>query len=252
VYAVTRGSTTHTEQSGRSWLRAAGALFRHVTRTMPWTTQIAGCLTGTAVLWLLRYVSDTNHSAVDQNTMRFTILPAIAAVAFVPHIPFRPLVDTTPVPAWIASAGQIVLAIPILALTCWVQLLLISPRTPPGVIAPSPAIYPILAQITGWCALTVTVAACADRSRYADLGGAVAAPASLALIGLATYGPKINHVLATPPAGRHVATAAWYGIAVAALALTYLAMGDRWHRYTRARSRQFSPRPTRTRPAQPS
>lgn len=122
--------------------------------------------------------------------------------------------------------------------TCWVQLLLIHPRTQPGVISLAPAIYPLLAQLTGWCALTVAVAAGTDRSRYADLGGALAAPVSLALIALATYGPETSHLLETPPAGTHAVTAAWYSIATASLALTYLAMRDRWHRYTRGRSQQ--------------
>jgi hypothetical protein len=219
---------------------------------MPWATLLAGCVTGTAVLWLLRDVAGTNYSSVDQNTMRFTILPAIAPLAFVPRTSFRPLVDTTPVSAWVASAGQTMLAIPVVALTCWVQLLLIRPRTTPGVIAHAPAIYPLLAQLTGWCALTVAVAACSDRSRYADLGGAVAAPTSLALIGLAVYGPEISHLLATPPAGPGATTAAWYSIAAGALVLTYVAMRERWHRYTRALSTRLSLEATRPRPPQPN
>lgn len=232
----------------RSWPRALPAVFRHVTRTMPWATLVAGCLAATAVLWLLRYVAATNHSSVDQDTMRFTVLPVVAALAFVPRTAFRPLIDTTPVPAWLAPAGQIMLAVPVVAVTCWVQLLLIRPQNPSGVITHLPAIYPLLAQLTGWCALTVSVAASCDRSRYADLGGAVAAPASLALIAVATYGPKIGHLLATPPASPHAATAAWYTIAPAALVLTSIAMRDRWHRYTRGLSTRLSHRATQPRP----
>ncbi len=213
--------------------RALLALSRHVVRTTPWATLFAGCVTGTAILWLLRYAAQKGHWAVDQNTMRFTVLPAIAALAFIPHTAFRPIVDATPVPAWLASAGQTIFTIPVLALTCWVQLLLISPRTAPGVIAHPHAIYPLLAQIAGWCALTIALAACTDRSRYADLGGAVAAPVSLALIALSIYGPKASHLLATPPAGPHAVTIAWWTIAAAMLAVTYAAMSDRWHRYTR-------------------
>ena len=47
----------------------------------------------------------------------------------------------------------------------------------------------MIAQLTGWCAVTVAAAACADRSRYADLGGAIAAPVSFAAIALAWYTP---------------------------------------------------------------
>jgi hypothetical protein len=208
-----------------------------VTWTTPWGTVLAGCLTGTAVLALLRYAAHSSHTSVDQTTMRLTVLPAIAALAFVSRTPCRPVIDATPVPAWVTSAGQTLLAVPVLALTCWMQLLLIRQHTPPGVINHPPAVYPLLAQITGWCALTVAVAACCDRSRYADLGGAVAAPVSIALIALAMYTPKLRQLLATPPASPHTATVAWYTIAAAALALTYTAMRDRWHRYSRTLSR---------------
>ena len=220
----------------RSWNRALPATLRYATRTTPWATLLAGCLTGTAVLWLLRHLARTNHSSVDQNSMRFTVLPAVAALAFVPRTAWRPFIDTTPVPAWLASAGQTMLALPVVALTCWVQLLLIRPRTRPGVITHLPAVYPLLAQLTGWCALIVAIAACTDRSRYADLGGALAAPAGLALIGVVTYGPRTGHLLATPPAGPHASTTAWCSIAAAALVLTCLAMRDRWHRSTRVHS----------------
>lgn len=221
-----------------------------MTRTTPWATLLAGCLTGTAVLALLAYTAHRSHTSLDQNTVRFTILPAIAALAFVPRTPFRPLLDATPVPAWLTSVGQTLLAVPVLALTCWVQLLLVSHShsTPPGIVEDLPAIYPLLAQVTGWCALTVAVAACCDRSRYADLGGAVAAPVSLALITVATYAPKARNLLATPPASPHAATAAWYTIAAAALVLTYAAMRDRWHRYTRTLSTPPCHRGTREPP----
>lgn len=242
---MTATSTTPIHQPGWSWLRAAPALLRYAARTTPWATLLAGCLTGTAALWLLRYVADTTHTSVDQNTMRFTILPTIAALAFVPRAAFRPLVDATPVPAWTASAGQTILAAPVVVMTCWVQLLLLYPRTPHGVSCHAPAIHPLLAQLTGWCALAVAVAVGTDRSRYADLGGALAAPASLAVIALATYGPVTSHLLETPPAGKHAVTAAWYSIATAAVALTYLAMRDRWHRYTRRRSKQRPQPPIR-------
>lgn len=129
-----------------------------------------------------------------------------------------------------ARHTAVVLALPVLALTCWVQVLLIQP---PSAFARPPAVAPLLAQFTGWCALTVAAATCTDRSRYADLGGAVAAPVSLALIGLALFGPRINHVLATPPASRHTATVAWYAIAAVAVLVAGAAMHDRWHRYTR-------------------
>jgi hypothetical protein len=93
-----------------------------------------------------------------------------------------------------------------------------------------PAIYPLLAQLTGWSALTVAVAACCDRSRYADLGGVIATPVSLTAITLAWCTPGINRILLTPPATAHTAATAWYTITATALALTSAALRDRWHR----------------------
>jgi hypothetical protein len=82
-------------------------------------------------------------------------------------------------------------------------------------------------------ALTVAGAACVDRSRYADLGGAIAAPVSFAVIALAWYSPVTSRILTGPPGTALGVTTAWYAIAAAALALTCAAMADRWRRYAR-------------------
>jgi hypothetical protein len=104
---------------------------------------------------------------------------------------------------------------------------------PPHTVGHPPAAYPVIAQFAGWCAITVAGAACVDRSRYADLGGAVAAPVSFAAIALAWYAPVTSRILTGPPATALGVTTAWYAIAAAALTLTCTAMADRWHRYSR-------------------
>jgi hypothetical protein len=208
--------------------RALPILARHVVRTMPWATLIAGCLAGIALLAVLTYVADHAQQVLSPGVVRLTFLPAVAALAFVPRDPLRPLTQAAPAPAWLTSAGQTLLALPILAVTCWAQLLLVDQTGPHR-----SAVYPLLAQLTGWCALTVAAAACCDRSRYADLGGAVAAPVSLAAIALAWYSPGINRLLLTPPATARAETIAWYGITAAAVALGAAGLRDRWHRYTR-------------------
>jgi hypothetical protein len=106
---------------------------------------------------------------------------------------------------------------------------------PPHTIGHPTAVYPVIAQLTGWCAITVAAGVCVDRSRYADLGGAVAAPVSFAAIALAWYAPVTSRILTEPPATALGGTTAWYAIAAAALALTCVAMRDRWHRYSRHR-----------------
>ena len=229
-------------QSRLFWLRALPLLARPITRTMPWVTLVTGCLAGTAFLAVMARVAGTSHSPLDLGTVRLAFLPAIAALAFVLRAPFRPLTQATPVPAWVAPAGHIALAAPVLAVTCWAQLRIMAHTVPPHTPGHPPAVYPVIAQLTGWCAVTVAAAACAGRSRYADLGGAIAAPAGFAAITLAWYAPVSARFLAGPPATAHGVTIAWYAIATAALALACAAMRDQWHRYTRGLHRLSSPR----------
>jgi hypothetical protein len=234
-----------------SWLRALPLLARHIARTMPWTTLVTGCLAGTAVLAAVARFADTSHWSLNQAAVRLAFLPAVAALAFVPRAWFRPVTQATPVPAWVSSVGHILLAAPVLAVTCWAQLRIMThtitihpiPLHPRGHLAASypPAVYPLIAQLTGWCLLAVAAAACVDRSRYADLGGAIAAPVSFAAIGLAWYAPGSHKFLAEPPATAHAVTMTWYVIATAALVLTCAALRDQWHRYARNLHRLSSP-----------
>jgi hypothetical protein len=90
----------------------------------------------------------------------------------------------------VAPAGHLLLAAPILAVTCWAQLRIMAHTIPPHAPSRPPAVYPLIAQLTAWCAVTVAAAACVDRSRYADLGGAIAAPVTFAAIALAWYAPS--------------------------------------------------------------
>jgi hypothetical protein len=213
------------------WARAAPALVPHIVRTTAWVTLIAGCASGTIVLALLAHVA--HHSPISQGTVRVTFLPAVAALAFAPHGHFRPVVDTTPVPTWIAPAGHVLLALPLLALTCWVQLRLMNSTYPAGSAGHLPAVYPLVAQLAGWSALTMAIAACAERTRYAALSGAIAVPIGFALIALTTFTTALERHLLVPPASPHAATIAWLSIAAAAVILTSLSMRDHWRRYTR-------------------
>jgi hypothetical protein len=229
-------------RSRRSWLRVLPLLARPITQTMPWVTLLTGCLAGIVYLAVMAHVAGASHSPLDYGSVRPAFLAAVAALAFVPRAPFRPLTQTTPVPAWVAPAGHLLLAAPVLAVTCWAQLRIIAHTIPPHTLSHPPA-YPVIAQLTGWCAVTVAAAACVDRSRYADLGGAIAAPVSFAGIGLAWYAPVSARLLVGPPATAHGVTIAWYAVATAALALTCAAMRDQWDRYSRHLHRLSSPEP---------
>ena len=229
-----------------SWLRALPLLARYITRTMPWATLITSCLAGLATFTILVRVARHDQATfwLDQGTIRLSLLPAAAALAFVPYIPFRPLTRTTPVPAWVTPAGHLLLAAPFLSITFWAQLRIMAPAIPPHAPQdPHEPFYALIAQLIGWSAIIVAAAASTARSRYADLGGAIAAPISLAVIALAWYTPLTAKFLVKPPAIPHSIAIGWYAIAAAALILTCAAMRDRWHRYARGPHRPS--RPTR-------
>jgi hypothetical protein len=215
------------------WLGTVSALARHVLLTVPWATLLAGCATGTVLVAVL---GETSRTPLDQDTVRLTFLPVVAALAFVARSPSPVLAETAPLPTWIIPAAQTLLAVPAVAITCLIQLLIMTTTIPAGAGHP-PAIYPLIAQLTGWCAIGVAVAAACGRSRYSDLGGAVAAPLALAAIALTWVTPGLKDALALPPATPQTATIAWYILANGALAIAVAGMRDGWHRYTRPCSR---------------
>jgi hypothetical protein len=224
-----------------TWLRALPSLARPIARTMPWAVLIGCCLVGLGYLAVLTHLPGASRPPLGPGSVRLAFLPAVAAMAFVPQVPFRPLTQTAPVPSWVAPAGHLLLAVPIMAAACWAQLRIAALAVPAHTLGHPAAVYPLMAQLTGWSAAAVAAAACVERSRYADLGGAVAAPVSLSAIALAWYAPASARFLTEPSATAHAVTIAWYAIATAALALTCAAMRDRWHRYTRTRRRLSSP-----------
>jgi hypothetical protein len=230
---ATRPPVRHARWSRLAWLRALPRLVQPVTRTMPWDTLLTGCLAGTGFLAVLAHVAEAAHWSLGQGNVRVAFVPAVAALAFVLRTPFRPLIQATPVPAWVASAGHLLLAAPLLVATCLAQLRIMTHTIPSPTVGHLPPIYPLIAQLAGWCAVTVAAAACVDRSRFADLGGAIAAPVSFAAIALIWYAPVSARLFVAPPATPHGVTIAWYATASAGLALTWIAMRDHWHRYAR-------------------
>jgi hypothetical protein len=233
--------TTNARRWRLSWLRALPLLARYIIKTMPWVTLITGCLAGLAIFTILVRVAHHDQATfwLDQGTVRLSLLPAAAALAFVPYVPFRPLRWATPVPAWVTPAGHLLLAAPILALTFWAQLRIMAPAIPPHAPQdPHEPFYALIAQLIGWSAIIVAAAACTARSRFADLGGAIAAPISFAVIALAWYTPPSAKFLVRPPAIPHSIAIGWYAIAAAALILTCAAMRDHWHRCTRSPHRR--------------
>jgi hypothetical protein len=224
-------TTSTVQRPRRFWTRALPGLVRHIFTTMPWGTLLAGCASGTIVLALMAHFA--GHSPLDQNTVRLTLLPAVGALAFVPHVHFRPLIQSTPVPIWVASVAQMLLAVPILAITCAVQLDLMASTFPAPYRTRLPAVYPLIAQFTAWSLLAVSIAAGCERTRYTALSGAISAPVTFTAIAAAWFIPPLHRHLLSPPDTAMAATIAWYTIAVAALTVAIVATRDQWHRYTR-------------------
>ncbi len=215
----------------RFWIRSLPVLARHTFATMPWVTLLAGCTSGTVVLALMAHFA--GHSPLDQGTVRMTLLPVVGALAFVPHLHSRPLIQTTPVPTWVASAGQILLAVPVVALTCAIQLELMTSTVPAQAAKHLPTVRPLVAQFTAWSLLALAIAACCERTRYVALSGAIAAPVTYIAIAAASFTRPLDRYLLSPPEAAHVVTVAWYAIAAAALVFARFAGRDQWHRYTR-------------------
>jgi hypothetical protein len=129
------------------WLRSLPLLVQPIIATMPWATLMTGCLAGTALLAVMGRVADASHAPLDLGTARLTFLPAVAALAFVLRSPFRPLTHATPVPAWLAPAGHIALAAPVLAVTFWAQLRIVARTIPPHTLSHPSDLYPVIAQL---------------------------------------------------------------------------------------------------------
>jgi len=166
---------------------------------------------------------------------------AVSLLKFVPTVPFRPLTLATPVPAWVTQAGHLLLAVPFLAVTFWAQLSIMAQVIPLHATQdPHEPFYALLAQLIGWAAIIVAASVFVTRSRFADLGGAIAAPIGFAVIALAWYLPLSAKFLVKPPALPHSVTIGWYAIAAAALILACAAMRDHWHRYTPSLHRRLS------------
>lgn len=194
---------------------------------------LAACASGTGLLLLLAHLSHTSHLSLNQDTVRIAFLPPVMALAFVLRAPWRVVTQAAPLPGWLTPAGQVCSVVPVLALTGWVQVHIMTSTVPRGALHPPPAVSPLIAQLVGWCAIAVAAAGCCDRSRYADLGGAIAAPITLGVVVVAWFVGAARRHLVTPPASASVAMAAWYGLAVVAVAVEVVAMRDGWHRYTR-------------------
>jgi hypothetical protein len=203
---------------------------------MPWGPLVSGIGTGlTFSVLIARFASAAEPPAELVTSVRLAFLPALAGLGFLLHDGHRQLAGALPVPSWVIPALRLSLALPPAGLSCWLQLDLVARALARGEAGPLP-VLPMITEFAGCCAVVLAVAAAAERSRWQDLGGAVAVPAALALLAVLALPPL--RLLPTAYAGLTTAQQAawlrawlvWAVMALLATALTTWLARDPWRR----------------------
>ncbi len=216
-------------------------LAAHVARMTSWGPLLAGCVSGIGVTVALRIFAGPIESPSALGTgIRVSFIPVIAGLAFLLHDPGRQLTGTLPARAWLPSALRVAVALPILCLSCLIQLLTAARAIAVDLHAiGQPGSLPWLAltaEFIAWCAVALALAAGLERTRWHDLAGLVAAVCALLVVGALALVPL--HLLPATIADMSSAqqrqwTAAWRLWAAAAAAAAVVAgwaAGDPWRR----------------------
>jgi hypothetical protein len=215
----------------------------YLVRTQPW-----GAVAGAAGLGLFIVVVIASSSGLLQSPedlvigLRSAFVATSLGIAFVSSDATGELVEALPVPAWRLCAVRLALTLPALALSGAGQIVIgahaftVDDRLQG--LGHRPLAWPGLAsELVGFCGLLVIATAVVNRSRWRDLGGALAAPLGLgliALLALLPLGLLPSTYLFSPTRVSHRTweQAEWTWVAVAAVSgvIAAWANGDRWHR----------------------
>ena len=205
------GSVPMTVRARERVLRAA---LPHLVATMPWGTLLGGCVIGLAVSALgYRLAGPASDSAGVTTVVRAAFVPLVLAAAFLAADPHRDLVAALPAPAWLTAATHTALALPVLTGTAALQLRLAAAELAAGQrYTGMPAHLPwlmLLAELAAAAAIALAAASVVARTRWHELGGAVAAPVALAVIAVtqAIWADVTGRILLV--GALAVATAAW-------------------------------------------
>jgi hypothetical protein len=204
-----------TARAPRTWaLRVLRAALPHLAATMPWGTLLGGCAIGLAISVVgYRFAGAASDSAGVAAVVRAAFVPLVLVAAFLAADPHRHLVAALPAPAWLTAATHTALALPILAATAALQLRLASAELAAGQrYTGVPAHLPWLmlsAELAAAAAIALAAAGVVARTRWRELGGAIAAPVSLAVIAAtqATWADVTWRILLV--GALAVATAVW-------------------------------------------
>ncbi len=219
----------------------------HVAGLLPWGPLLAGCLAGIGVAAALRIFAGPIETPVDLGAgIRASFVPVVAGLAFVMHDPYRQLTGALPAWPWLTPAIRVGLALPVLALSCLIQLQVAARALAAdlhtvnhGLASHGVAGLPwvaFTAEFAAWCALAIALAASLDRTRWRDQSGFAAAALALAMVGGLALLPV--HLL---PAAITAMTSAqrqhwtdawrlWVTCGVAAAMIASWAAGDPWRR----------------------
>jgi hypothetical protein len=194
--------------------RVLRAALPHLAATMPWGTLLGGCAIGLAISVVgYRFAGAASDSAGVAAVVRAAFVPLVLVAAFLAADPHRPLVAALPAPAWLTAATHTALALPVLAGTAALQLRLAAAELAAGQLYTGvPAHLPWLmlsAELAAAAAIALAAAGVVARTRWRELGGAIAAPVSLAVIAAtqATWADVTWRILLV--GALAVATAAW-------------------------------------------
>jgi hypothetical protein len=195
-------------------LRVLRAALPHLAATMPWGTLLGGCAIGLAISVVgYRFAGAASDSAGVTAVVRAAFVPLVLVAAFLAADPHRPLVAALPAPAWLTAATHTALALPVLAGTAALQLRLAAAELAAGQrYTGVPGHLPRLmlsAELAAAAAIALAAAGVVARTRWRELGGAIAAPASLAVIAAtqATWADVTWRILLV--GALAVATGAW-------------------------------------------
>jgi hypothetical protein len=245
---------------------AVFALTGHVARFVPWGTLAAGACAGLGFSLVVRGFADPATPQAELITgVRLSFLPPVASLGFALHDRHRQLAGALPVPAWATAALRLCLALPVIALTCWLQFWLVASalaaagtgRTGIPVTGAAAAgggqetlpVPPLATEFAGCCVIMLAVAAAVERGRWRDLGGGAGVPMALAVLaalaGLSMLKGSPVRLLPTAfygmtAAQRHQWDRAWLGWAAVGLAAAIAAgwfSRDPWRRMRLGRVR---------------
>jgi hypothetical protein len=245
---------------------AVFALTGHVARFVPWGALAAGACAGLGFSLAVRGFANPAAPQAELITgVRLAFLPPMVSLGFVLHDRHRQLAGALPVPTWVTSALRLCLALPVIALTCWLQFWLVASAlaatstgqagTPVAGAAAAGGgretlpVPPLVTEFVGCCVIMLGVAAAVERGRWRDLGGGAGVPAALAVLaalaGLSMLKGSPVRLLPTTfdamtAAQRHEWDRAWLAWAAVGLAAAMAAgwsSRDPWRRMRLGRAR---------------